>query len=80
LESEENSEDELDEQEFPSEKVSLSNKLKSKPKMSGKMINFDQHHVPKGDKESIDKFVSYRISDEIQGKEEVLVKYKVFPF
>ena len=40
-----------------------------------KLIYFDSVNIPKGDKGSIDKFVSTRVTKD--GVEEVLTKYKV---
>ena len=53
-------------------------KLKSSKKTKEKLIYFDQVNIPKGDKSSIDKFISSRTNE--QGKEEILVKYKVIIF
>ncbi|KAJ3261824.1 hypothetical protein HK103_004775 [Boothiomyces macroporosus] len=44
------------------------------PVAKGKLISFDPVNIPKGDKSSIDKFISSRV---VNHQEEVLVKYKV---
>jgi hypothetical protein len=71
------SDNELDyEEEEEIVKPSSSKKSKSKknPLPKAKLIQFDQVNIPKGDKSTIEKFVSSRTNED--GSEDLLVKYK----
>jgi hypothetical protein len=49
--------------------------LINKKQGKGKLVPFDPVNIPKGDKTSFEKFISWRLND--AKEEELLVKYKV---
>ncbi|KAI8897954.1 SNF2 family N-terminal domain-containing protein [Globomyces pollinis-pini] len=70
-----NYDEEVDELESDLDSIDeLPSKVSNVKKAKGKLINFDSFNIPKGDKSTIEKFVTTRTNDD--GVDEVLVKYK----